>query len=146
MNDNLKKLIDKINLEEKYYQYFNEAKLLKIICNSEKTNYTFFIEIKETLPVELYQHFIELLKETYNDIEKVIVVFQPLNIKNELINEYFKYLMERSSKKCPMLATFVDNNVLLDNKTLLIEVDNIAEQNKLISLEKTIVLNFQYIC
>ena len=143
MNDNLKKLLNRINLEEKYYPYFEDAKLTKILCNSEKTNYTFFIEIKETLPVDLYQHFIEKVKEVYKDIEKVIVAFTPLNIKNELISDYFKYLMKRNSKKCPMLATFVDNKVVLDGKTLLIEVDNIAEQNKLISLEKTIVLNFK---
>ena len=143
MNDNLKKLLNNIKLEEEYYQFFEQAKLDRIIGNKEKTNYTFIIEINSTLPVDLYNHFVELFKECYKDVEKVIVVFKPKNIKNELIKDYFKYLMLRSSKKCPVLETFADNNIALEDKTLVIDVDNIAEQNKLLSLEKNIVLNFK---
>ena len=143
MNENMKKLIDNIKLEDKYYPFFNDSKLKRIVSNKEKTNYTFIIEIQDTLTVELYQHFIELVKNKYSDIEKVIVAFDVINQNNDLVKEYFKYLMNRASIKCPVLATFIDNNVYIDNKLLVIEVDNIAEQNKLLSIEKNIVLNFK---
>ena len=143
MNDNLKKLINNINLEDKYYPFFDDSKLKRIISNKEKTNYTFIIEIPNTLPVDLYQHFTKLVKDKYSDIEKVIVVFDVVNQDNDLVKEYFKYLMQKAAVKCPVLSTFIDNNVYIDNKLLVIEVDNIAEQNKLLSIEKTIVLNFK---
>ncbi len=143
MNENLQKLINKIELEDKYYQFFDNAKLERIISNKEKTNYTFIISVQNTLPVELYKHFIEKLKAAYCDIEKVIVAFNVLNQNNALIPEYFKYLMIRASTKCPVLETFADNNIVLENRKLIIDVDNIAEQNKLFSLEKNIVLNFK---
>ena len=140
MNENLQKLINKIELEDKYYQFFDNAKLERIISNKEKTNYTFIISVQNTLPVELYKHFIEKLKAAYCDIEKVIVAFNVLNQNNALIPEYFKYLMIRASTKCPVLETFADNNIVLENRKLIIDVDNIAEQNKLFSLEKILYL------
>lgn len=143
MDDNLRKLMEKIQIEQEYYKYFEGATLKKIISNKEKTDYTFIIEINNTLPVELYDHFIDKLKSSYNDIQKVIVAFSVINKDTSLISEYFKYLMDRNSKKCPMLSVFTDSNVELKDKTLVIEVNNIAEQNKLLSIEKNIVLNFK---
>ncbi len=143
MDDNVKKLIEKIQIEQEYYKYFEGATLKKIICNKEKTDYTFIIEINNTLPVQVYDYFIDRLKKSYSDIQKVIVAFCVLNKDMSLIDEYFKYLMDRSSKKCPMLSIFTESNVELKDKTLVIEVNNIVEQNKLLSIEKNIVLNFK---
>ena len=143
MNDNLKKLINKIELEEEYYHFFDNGKLNRIIGNKEKTNYTIIVDIDSTLPVELYQHFIDKVRNAYSDIEKVIVAFNVTNKDLSLVKDYFKYLMIRNSKKCPVLETFADNNVSIKDNTLVIEVDNIAEQNKILSIEKNIVLNFK---
>ncbi len=143
MNDNFKKLINNIQLEDEYYQYFEEGKLLKIITNSEKTDYTFIIEIKDTLPTEVYDYFYNRLKETYKDVNKVYVVFKPIDININLLKDYYQYIMINYSKKCPVLETFIDNNIELNEETISIEVSNIAEQNKLLSMEKNIILDLR---
>lgn len=143
MNDNLKKLINKMELEETYYHYFDNGSLNRIICNKEKTEYTFIIDIDSTLPVDVYQLFIENIKNAYMDIAKIIVAFKVKKENYELISEYFKYLMTRYSIKCPVLMTFKDNKVSIENNKLHIIVNNIAEENKLLSLEKKIVLDYK---
>ena len=87
MDENIKKLFSKMELEDTYYSYFEEAKLKKIIGNKEKDAYTFIIEINNILPVELYKHFIDKLKLAYEDIDSVVVAFDVQNIDTRLVRD-----------------------------------------------------------
>lgn len=145
MDENIKKLFSKMELEDTYYSYFEEAKLKKIIGNKEKDAYTFIIEINNILPVELYKHFIDKLKLAYEDIDSVVVAFDVQNTDNSLVRDYFIYLMKRYATKCPVFETFIDNDVRIDNQTLIIDANNIAEQNKILSIEKKIILDYKRI-
>ena len=124
MDENIKKLFSKMELEDTYYSYFEEAKLKKIIGNKEKDAYTFIIEINNILPVELYKHFIDKLKLAYEDIDSVVVAFDVQNTDTSLVRDYFIYLMKRYATKCPVFETFIDNDVRIDNQTLIIDANN----------------------
>jgi len=97
MNNKLEKLLKQINLEENYYSYFNNASLEKIVGNSNKDSYAFFINNEEILPVEVYASLCSKLDDTFKDIKNKTV---KLNISNKnygLITDYFKYFTEELS-------------------------------------------------
>ena len=79
MDKNIEKLINKIQLDEEYHHYFNNSLLKRIIANKEKTLYTFIIEIQNTFPVDVYQLFIDKLKNAYQDVSSVLVAFSVIN-------------------------------------------------------------------
>ena len=55
MEENIKKLLDKINIDETSYQYFNDARMTKIKVNSKSDSWLIFIEKENLLPVEIYE-------------------------------------------------------------------------------------------
>ena len=54
MNDKLKLLLDKINMNSEYYSYFDGGFIKKIIRNKELRKSCFVLELTSTLPVEVY--------------------------------------------------------------------------------------------
>lgn len=143
MDNKLKKLLEQINWTLEDYSYFEDGKLERIIGSSDKTKYTFLINIKSILPVEIFESFIMHLKDSFGAVEKVVAVMTPSNENYDLVQEYFNYLINRYSIKCPALATLIDTTVELKSETLIIPIDNIAEENKLYSLEKDIIMDFR---
>jgi len=51
MNDNMIKLLDKIDYKS---DFLSDAKLIKIVGNKNKTKYNFNIEVLNTLPLNVY--------------------------------------------------------------------------------------------
>ena len=71
--------------------------ITKIVGNLEKTSYVFYVDIKETLPIEVYNAFILKLKKTFDKVEKLNVVFNVSNIDFELreyIENIDKYILD----------------------------------------------------
>lgn len=143
MDNKLQKLLEQINWIVEDYSYFEGGKLDKIIGSTDKNRYTFLIDIKEILPVEIFESFIMHLKDSFATVEEIIAIFNPQNINNYYVCDYFNYLINRYSNKCPALATLINTNVEIKSETLIILIDNIAEENKLYSLEKDIVMDFR---
>ncbi len=141
MDNHLQKLITKIALEETYYDYFKDSILKKVSGSKKNNEYTFIIEITNTLPPEVYDHFISLLKEAYLD-SKVMVRFEVANPDFSLVQDYFSYLMNRYSAKCPMLGAIANNDAKLEDAILTIEVANLTEQNKLLSIEDKLLTDY----
>ena len=55
MDDKIKILLEKINIDESSYQYFSDAKITKIKVNSKVDNWRIYIEKDFLLPVEIYE-------------------------------------------------------------------------------------------
>ena len=130
MSSKINTLLDKLNLSNNCKKCFIDANLVKIIGNKEKTNYMFYIEIPETLSIEYYKEFIEKLRESFNTIESVNVVFKVSNINNAFFIDYVKESLLELSKKSAMLKMFINNKIEYDNE-LKIYVDNVAELKKI---------------
>ena len=104
-------LLEKLNLTEECKVCLKNAKLVKIVGNREKTNYTFYIEINNTLSIENYKEFVLKLKESFASIENVNVVFNVLNENNDLIINYVKECLIELSSKSAMLKLFLDSKI-----------------------------------
>ena len=55
MDDKMKILLDKINIDENSYQYFNDAKISKVKVNPKSKSYNIYIEKNSLLPLDIYK-------------------------------------------------------------------------------------------
>ena len=131
MDSKIKKLIDKLNLQDECKKVLENAKLEKIVANKEKTNYCFYIEIDDILNLDLYEKLSNCFKEAFNTVDNVSVIFNARNRSEELIQDYVKRILEFYSKESSMLSLFLNNKIQLNQNNLEIYVDNVAEQKKL---------------
>ena len=53
MDDKLKLLLEKINLDKNNYNYFEDGKIIKIKSSKDKLNWNFIIETSELLNLDL---------------------------------------------------------------------------------------------
>ncbi|MDD3453104.1 MAG: PolC-type DNA polymerase III [Bacilli bacterium] len=142
MEANIEKLLKKINLEQENFVYFNDAKLIKIVGNKEKTNYSFLIEVEHILPLEIYLKIKELLKQEFKTINNIDLIIKCNNINASKISEYYRYLIKEYAKQSPLLEMFQNLKLELSEQDLIIEVNNKAEDIKFKSIVDNLKKDF----
>ena len=130
MDNKIKTLLERLDLNDECKSCFNKSKLVKIVGNKDKTTYTFYIDNENTLSIDNHRQFINELKKSFNSIQNVNVVFNAKNKNNDLIVDYVKECLQELSAKSNMLKLFINNKIEYDNE-LKIYVDNVAELKKL---------------
>lgn len=132
MQEKLKTLLEKINLDNEYYHYFSDGELEKIIISKKNKSCCFKLSLKETLPIDIFNILNNSLKEFFIDKDKVEEVNINLNYENinyEYLVEYYKLSIEIINKKSANI--FMDNLIYLNENEINIEVLNKVEENKL---------------
>ena len=51
MDDKIKILLDRINIDNANYQYFNDAKITRIVVSSKTKSWNIYIDKDELLPI-----------------------------------------------------------------------------------------------
>lgn len=137
-------LLQEMNWKKENDSFLEHGYIEKILADKDHKDYLFIIHIEKILPVSIFEEFIEALKETFQDeVEKTRVVFKVDHPDYEKVVDYFSYLMHRYSKKCPNLEAFVQEAVEIKEDVLIIPVNNMAEEQKLLGLERDIVMDFR---
>ena len=136
MHDKLKLLLEQIKIPKENYEYFTDGNLVKILSNKNKDSYIFIVQIENILPVDVYDLFLKLLKQKYNTIDNISVRFEVLNKNLNLVPEYYKYIITKHKDKNPLLQSFIDYEVYMDDDKVNIKCANIAEKMKLQSIEE----------
>lgn len=140
MDDKIKILLDKINIDETSYQYFNDAKITKIKVNSKTNSWNIFIDKDELLPVEILEELESkkmLLDEFASRIE---IIF---NIKNPNIDtylSYYKYLLKILKDDLKVLEIYEDAMKIEDDFLVLVATNEVEKERLLGVLDK--VMNF----
>ena len=131
MDSKMNKLIEKLRLTEECINALEKSTLNKIVANKDKTNYCFYIDIDNILSIELYEEFINKLKESFNTVESVNVIFNVKNKDNNLLIDYLKNIIEIYSKESSMLSMFLDNKIEINDNILIMYTNNVAELKKI---------------
>ena len=94
MDENIKKLLDKINMDENSYPYFNDAKMTKIKVNQKQNAWLIFISKDSLLPIEILE---ELESKKMNLDEKASNIDFTFDIKNlpKLLQIYIRPIKRR---------------------------------------------------
>ena len=130
MDDKIKVLLDKVNIDENSYQYFNNAKINKIKVNSKIDSWQMFIEIDNLLPVEVFEELENnkmLLDKNASSIE---FIFDVKNFDLNKYLEYYKYLLTTLKKDLRVLEIYEDCMKIEDDFLVLV-VSNEVEKKKL---------------
>ena len=135
MHDKLELLLTKINFPSENYSYFEKGKLDKIICNKNKDSYVFLICLNEVLPLSIFLELKNLLKENFKTAKKVSVKIVTENYDLEKLTDYYRYYLKEYSKNAPLLESFVDSFLFLEDGVLYVEIINTAEKMKFKSIK-----------
>ena len=128
MEENIKKLLDKINIDETSYQYFNDARMTKIKVNSKSDSWLIFIEKENLLPVEIYEELENkkmILDEKANSIE---FVFDIKNQDNEKYLTYYKYLLSKLKEDLRVLEIYEDCMRIEDGFLVLVTTTEVEKE------------------
>lgn len=140
MDDKIKILLDKINIDETSYQYFNDAKITKIKVNSKTNSWNIFIDKDELLPVEILEE-LESKKMLLDELaSRIEIIF---NIKNPNIDtylSYYKYLLKTLKNDLKVLEIYEDAMKIEDDFLVLVATNEVEKERLLGVLDK--VMNF----
>ncbi|MDD3392423.1 MAG: PolC-type DNA polymerase III [Bacilli bacterium] len=131
MDSKLNLLLDKINLNKSLYYLFNGGDLEKIICNKDKTEYCFCINISSVLPIFDYFTLIEALTSFFGKEGKITLKLKTTKLEDTNLKDYFNYLLDEYKDESPLLEIFKDSEIKMEGNTFTIEVANKAEAMKL---------------
>ena len=111
MDDKLKLLLEKVNLDKKYYSYFKDGKIIKIIASKDKLNWNFIIETKELLPVEVIKYLDENIKNAFPNLDTVTYTIVPINKELLSINSYYPYIIDIIGLSSAMTTLFKEKTI-----------------------------------
>ena len=140
MDDKIKILLDKINIDETSYQYFNDAKITKIKVNSKTNSWNIFIDKDELLPVEILEELESKKMLLDKFASKIEIIF---NIKNPNIDtylSYYKYLLKTLKDDLKVLEIYEDAMKIEDDFLVLVATNEVEKERLLSVLDK--VMNF----
>lgn len=137
MNKFLNILLDQIELKKEYYSYFEGGSLERVISENNNTKYIFNINLKEVLPYNIYNNFINSVFDTFNNIKEVEVNLITLN--NNYIKDYFVNYIESLDDKSYFLESLKQSIVEINCNILTITLDSIIIKNKFQEIEKGLI-------
>ncbi len=131
MDDKIKVLLDKINMDESSYPYFSDAKLVKIKINSKKDSWQVFINKQTLLPVEVLE---ELEKKTKSLDENASSIDFIFTVEEQDLNKYLDFypMLLKSLKKDLHVLEIYEDCLKIVEGSLVLVVGNETEKEKLV--------------
>ena len=130
MEEKMKILLDKINIDEDSYQYFNDAKITKIKVNSKNDSWCIFINKENLLPLNIYEELEEKKYSLDKNAESIEFVFNIENTDINVYKEYYDYLLRLLKEDLIVLEIYKDSLIIEEDKLVLVAT-NAVEKKKL---------------
>ncbi len=130
MDDKIKILLDKINIDNTSYQYFNDAKITRILISSKTKCWNIYIDKDELLPINILE---ELENKKYLLDENSPKITFIWNIKNQNINtylSYYPYLLTKLKEELKVTEIY-ENCLKVEDGFLVLTVGNEVEEERL---------------
>ena len=133
MDDKIKVLLNKLNIGDEYFQYFNDATISKIKVNPKKASWNILINKDKPLPVDVYillENNKHLLEETAKNIQFIFEIDNSdLNIYKDYYDKYLLNNIEELNVK-----EIYKESMIIENDSLLLVAYNEIEYNTLNSV------------
>ena len=135
MNDKLKLILEKINLDVNYYNEFINSELEKVIIYKKIDEVKIILQNESNFSVELYRDLTACFGNYFD--KKVMLEIKTNNINFDIINNYYKYIIDEISKEKVIASIFVDRLIEKDNR-YFIKLDNSAEERQFDQIKEQI--------
>jgi len=132
----MKKLLEQIGMSN---QYFESARVEKIVVYDKTNLWEFIIKNDKILPVYIYDELSNKLKSTFNTINNIVVVINSSDTSDEYLEDYFDKLINNLVNESVKYKTFEGRNLKLENDKYILDTYNKAEYSYMI--EKKEYLN-----
>ena len=130
MDEKVKILLDKMNMDEQSYPYFHDAKITKIKVNPKKNSWTVFLEKEALLPVSILEELEEKKFQLDQNVKTVDFVFDIQNGDMNTYLEYYPYLLKQLKKDLHVIEIY-EKCLKIEDDFLVLSVSNEAEKEKL---------------
>ena len=139
MHDKLKLFLEKINMPKVYYNFFENGKILKLKLDHSRRNGVFVIEVENVIDNDVINYVNNNISHGFPDMDSIRAEFVVKKVNyDDAVNFYVKAIEESTLTK-PMKELFKEKKVKIANETLLIDVDNVAEQTIFKNHEESIL-------
>ena len=138
MDDRVKRFFDVIKLDEKEYSFFNGSSVKKVDVDNNKREWVVYLNLDNIIPISTFKNMYDL-SQKIKDVNKVHFVFSIKNLDYSMLEDYFNYYFNILIENCPMLESMKDNIVYFDEKNIIFDVINSAEEKKINSLKSKII-------
>ena len=128
MDDKIKVLLDRINIDEASYQYFNNAKITKIKVNSKIDSWQVFIEKDNVLPLEVYEELESKKMDLDKNASSIDFIFDIKNIDVNTYLDYYKYLLKLLKNDLRVLEIYEDCMKIEDDFLVLVTSNEIEKE------------------
>ncbi len=139
MHDKLKLFLEKINLPLEYYECFNKGKIIKLKLDSSRKNGVFVIEVDNVLNDDVINYVNNNISSGFPDMNSIKAEFVIKNINYDDVISFYKKAIDNSSLTKPMKELFKEKNIRIEQNTLIVDVDNVAEETIFKNHEESIL-------
>ena len=129
MNDKIKLLLDKINIDKENYRYFNDAKIEKIQISNKRNLCTFIIKNNKALPLNVIEE-LEDKKHALDKERSILIKWKTEEKDIETYKTYFKYALKLLKPHLGVTAIYEDDIKIREERLILV-ADSETEYNKL---------------
>lgn len=130
MDDKIKILLDRIKIDSSYYQYFLDAKIVKIVVNTKGDKWIFYIDKDKLLPSFVFDMMNKNKYLLDSSASSIKFLFKIKELDLECLLSYYPLLLEKLRDDLKILEIYSDCLKIEDNKLVLVATNEI-EQIKL---------------
>ena len=141
MDEKIKVLFEKIDLDEANQYKLKDLAIKNVLVNEKEDSWTFVIKSRNVLDSDDYIMLEKLSIEAFSDIKTVKIKIEAENEDLTKVQEYYNYALQKAKKILTIANIFSDSLVFVDGQ-YYIEVENKAEEKQVNSILKEI--NYWY--
>ena len=142
MSSKLKKLLEAINYQDDNNE-LEESTLSKIQIEKDNT-WDFIINSNNLLSIDTYKKLLMHLKESFTEVNDVILKIELTKEDNNNISLYFEDIINSLANINSKYNVFKNRNINIKDSTLNIDIYNIVEKDDIKKASKYIIF-FYYI-
>jgi len=137
MDLKLEKLLTQIDLEQIYFDNFNNATIDKLVIDKATNIWTLFLKLENILPYKVYISLEEKIKKSIHDKIKLEILSDTTDYSK--VSEYFSAIIDKISQNSTRYKVFKDRKLEIDNITVTLTVYNKIEELNMENIENKIV-------
>lgn len=130
MEEKLKILLDKIDIEKDHYNAFFDAKLTRMKLYQKENVLEIYIDINNLLDKDILEEFENKCINVAPKLKETIVFYDVKNPDINILLSYFPYVLKLLKKKIRAVNMF-KNSLIVENNKLVLIARNTLEEEKL---------------